>query len=82
MLNVQITVEAILKFQEAGTSQIFFEMQQAAFTVPVPPATAADLFEDVAIEAIDEALFFSMKPANGKEADVVGVAVTRILSIG
>lgn len=82
MLTVQLKVEAILKFQGATPKDVFFDMQEASFEVEIPKETAADLFEDVAIEAIDESKFFTLKPSNGKDADVIGVAVTRVLSIG
>lgn len=81
MISVGLDVEVILKFQEAGTEKVFFDLQTASFTVSIPAATAADAFEDVAIEAIDEAAFFTMKPSNGKSANVVGIAVTRVLAI-
>lgn len=82
MISVGLDVEVILKYQEAGTETVFFDLQRASFTVSIPAATAADAFEDVAIGAIDDSAFFTIKPTNGKDANVVGVAVTRVVKIG
>lgn len=81
MLQLEIRVEVILKFQEAHTSALFFEVQEADFLVSIPASTTADAFEDAAIEAISEESILAIKPKARRDADVIGVAVTRIVAI-
>lgn len=81
MLQLEIRVEVILKFQEAHTSAFFFELQEPDFLVSIPASTSAEDFEDAAIEAIAEDAILALKPKARRDADVVGVAVTRIVAI-
>lgn len=81
MLRVKVGVEVILKYQVAHSLDVFFDMQEAVFEVEIPKETTADAFEDVAIDTIAEEEFLKLAASKGQDADVIGVAVTRVVSI-